>query len=157
MDKDEFDYYIFIDYSENLLGYILLSKENFNRIQNNLSKLKHYTEVRHKKPYIDSMKKLFEKNKILDSLDKYRIVELRQNVEMCSEIFDFCKRNSDSRFFISVDDRQYRGFMNLSKIIDGKKFCIIKEGKLKKGSKEYQTNKIIDTLLNIKRRIEKSK
>ncbi len=101
------------------------------------------------------MKKLFKKNKILNFLYKSKIIELRKNIEICSEIFDFCKKNHDSKIFISIDDRQYNGFIRLAKILDGKKFTIIKEGKLKKGSKEYQMSLIIDTLLNLKRRKQK--
>jgi hypothetical protein len=97
------------------------------------------------------MKNLFEKNNLLNYLSKYRISELRQNVEICSEIFDFCINLNQSKIFVSVDDRQYKGFMKLASIIDGKRFKIIKEGQLKKGSLEYQMNLIIDTLLNLKR------
>jgi len=98
------------------------------------------------------MKKLFERNKILACLDKHRITELRQNIELCSEVFNFCKNKSQSKIFISVDDRQYRGFMKLIEIIDGKRFTIVKEGKLRKNSEEYKLSLIIDTLLNLKRR-----
>lgn len=101
------------------------------------------------------MKKLFSKNKLLNSIYKYNITELRQNLEICSEIFNFCRKNPDSKIFISVDDRQYSGFIRLAKLLDGKRFTIIKEGKLKKGSEEYQINLIIDTLLNLRRRKQK--
>ena len=97
------------------------------------------------------MKKLFQKNKILECLDKHRITELRQNVELCSEVFNFCKNKPQLKIFISVDDRQYKGFMKLIKIVDGKRFTIVKEGKLRKNSNEYRLSLIIDTLLNLKR------
>ena len=149
--KREFDYYIFIDYSENLIGYIILEKSKVKDCSSKISKLKHYRELRYKKQYLRAMKKLFEKNKILEYFEKHRITELRQNIELCSEVFDFCKNKLNSRIFISVDDRQYKGFMKLAKIIDGKRFVIVKEGKLKKNSKEYQLSLIIDTLLNLRR------
>ena len=101
------------------------------------------------------MKKLFKKNKILEFLDKEGITELRQNIEICSEIFDFCKKNPEARIFISVDDRQYNGFMKMEKILDKGRFTIVKEGKLKKGSEVHKMSLIIDTLLNIKRRKQK--
>jgi len=151
MGAREFDYYIFIDYSENLIGYIIIFKEKINECLARIPKLKHYKNLKHKKQYLKSMKKLFEKNNILKCLDGHRITELRQNIELCSEIFDFCKKNNESRIFISIDDRQYKGFMKLLQIIDGKRFTIIKEGKLKKNSREYQLSLIIDTLLNLKR------
>ena len=151
MKKDEFDYYIFMDYSENLIGYSIISKERIKEILPKISKLKHYKGLRHKTQYLNSIKKIFEKEKILEIVSKYKITELRQNIEICSEIFEFCGKNPDSKIFISVDDRQYRGFMKIASIIDGKKFKIVKEGQLKKDSKEYGMSLIIDTLLNLKR------
>jgi hypothetical protein len=151
MHKEEFDYYIFVDYSENLIGYIIIDKKRINELLPKISKLKHYKTLKNKVQYLNAMKNIFEKNKILNILSKHRITELRQNVEICSEIFDFCLNLNQSKIFISVDDRQYRGFMKLASIIDGKKFKIIKESQLKRDSIEYQMNLIIDTLLNLKR------
>lgn len=155
MKHKQFDYYIFIDYSENLIGYIIVNKNKVKELIPKVSKLKHYTKLKYKRQYLGSMKKLFEKNKILDLLEKERVTELRQNIEICSEIFDFCRKNSQAEIFISVDDRQHNGFMRLAKILDGRRFTIIKEGKLKKGSEEYKISLIIDTLLNLKRRKQK--
>ena len=155
MKAKEFDYYIFIDYSEDLIGYIIVDREKIKELLTKISKLKHYTKLKYKRQYLDSMKKLFRKNKVLDFIDKHKIVELRQNIEICSDIFNFCEKNTEAKIFISVDDRQYNGFMRLAKMLDGKRFTIIKEGKLKKGSEEYQMNLIIDTLLNLKRRKSK--
>lgn len=140
-----------MDYSENLIGYSIISKEKIKELLPKISKLKHYNILRHKSQYLNSIKKIFEKEKILDTLSKHKITELRQNIEVCSEIFDFCRKNSDSKFFISVDDRQYKGFMKIASIIDEKKFKIVKEGQLKKDSIEYKMSLIIDTLLNLKR------
>ena len=128
MHKDEFDYYIFMDYSENLIGYCIINKEKIKELLLKISKLKHYKGLRHKEQYLNSIKKIFEKNKILEIVSKHKITELRQNIEICSEIFEFCRKNSDSKIFISVDDRQYRGFMKIASIIDGKRFKIVKEG-----------------------------
>lgn len=149
MKKEEFDYYIFMDYSENLVGYCIIPKEKIQELLPKISKLKHYRSLRHKNQYLHSLKKVFEKEKILDILLKHKITELRQNIEICSEIFDFCGKSSNSTLFISVDDRQYRGFMRIASIIDGKRFKIIREGQLKKDSIEYKLSLIIDTLLNL--------
>ena len=151
MGAKEFDYYIFIDYSENLIGYILLSKDQIRECLSKTSKLKHYKELKHKKLYLKSMRKLFEKNEVLKCFEKHRITELRKNIELCSEVFNFCKIKPQLKIFISVDDRQYKGFMKLIKIIDGKRFTIVKEGELRKNSNEYKLSLIIDTLLNLKR------
>lgn len=151
MHKEDFDYYIFIDYSENLIGYIIISKEKINELLQKTSKLKHYRGLKYKVQYLNAIKKSFEKNKILEILVKYRITELRQNIEVCSEIFGFCVKFKESKIFICIDDRQYRGFMRLASMIDGRRFKIIKEGQLKKDSMEYRLSLIIDTLLNLKR------
>ena len=151
MYKEEFDYYVFMDYSENLIGYIIINKDKINELLPRISKLKHYKGLKHKIQYLNSMKIMFDKNKIFDLISKYKTSELRQNIELCSEVFEFCSKNPNSKFFISVDDRQYKGFMKIASIIDGKRFKIIKEGKLKVNSAEYQMSLIIDTLLNLKR------
>ena len=150
MHKDEFDYYIFMDYSENLIGYIIIPKERIKELLPKIKKFKHYKGLRNKINYLNAIKKVFEREQILNILLKHKITELRYNIEICSEIFDFCKRNINSKFFISVDDRQFKGFMKIASIIDGR-FKIIKEGKLKKDSKEYKFSLIIDTYLNLKR------
>jgi len=151
MHKDEFDYYVFMDYSENLIGYLIINKEKIKELLPKISKLKHYKGLRNKVQYLNSIKKVFEKDKILEIVSKYKVAELRQNIEICSEIFEFCRKNPDSKFFMSVDDRQYKGFMKIAFLIDGKRFKIVKEGQLKKNSIEYEMSLIIDTLLNLKR------
>jgi len=151
MKSKIFDYYIFIDYSLDLIGYVIISKSNVYDCLLKTSKLKHYKNLKYKRAYLRSMKKLFEKNEILRSVDKYRVTELRYNIEICSEVFDFCKKHPDSKIFISIDDRQYKGFMKILRSIDGKRFTILKEGKLVKNSREYKLSLIIDTLLNLKR------
>lgn len=150
--KDKlFDYYIFMDYSESLVGYIIINKKNIKELLSKTSKLKHYNRVKNKSPYLLSIKRIIDKQKIMSLLEKSGIKELRQNIEICSEIFDFCKKNRECKIFISVDDRQYRGFMRLANTLDGNRFKIIKEGKLKKDSMEHRLNLIIDNLLNLKR------
>jgi hypothetical protein len=151
MGEREFDYYIFVDYSEDLIGYIILKNDQIKDCLSRASKLKHYKGLKQKKLYLQSMKNSFDKNEILRFLEKHRITELRQNIELCSEIFEFCKDKNNSNIFISVDDRQYKGFMKLLNVLDGKRFTIVKEGKLKKHSLEYRLSLIIDTLLNLKR------
>lgn len=155
MYKEEFDYYIFMDYSENLIGYIIIEKEKLDEVLAKILRLKHYKGLKHKIQYLNAAKNLFEKEKIFEIILKHKITELRQNIEICSEIFDFCKLKSASKIFISVDDRQHRGFMKIASIIDGKRLKIVKEGQLKKGSAEYQMSLIIDTLLNLKRTRQK--
>ncbi len=151
MKREEFDYYIFMDYSENLIGYIIIDKQKLNELLPRITRLKHYKGLKNKMQYLNAAKKLFKKDKILELITKHKIAELRQNIELCSEILDFCGKKSESNMFISIDDRQYKGFMKILSLIDGKRFKIIKEGQLKIGSIEYQMSLIIDTLLNLKR------
>jgi hypothetical protein len=155
MNKEEFDYYVFVDYSENLIGYIIIERGSKDKLLPIIQKLKHYKGLKCKVEYLNATKKSFGKNNLFDYLVKNRITELRQNVEICSEIFDFCKSKETAKIFISVDDRQYRGFMKLASIIDGKRFKIVKEGSLKRNSIEYKMSLIIDTLLNLKRTRDK--
>lgn len=154
MHKEDFDYYIFIDYSENLIGYIIIAKEKINSLILKIPKLKHYKGLKHKTEYLNAANKIFDKKDILGDLSQHRITELRKNLEICSEVVSFCKDFSKSKIFISVDDRQYKGlmkFMELSSLINETRFKVIKEGELKKNSVEYKLNLIIDTLLNLKR------
>jgi len=48
----EFDYYIFIDYSENLIGYNIIEKEKLKNLLPKISKLKHYKVLTEKKKNI---------------------------------------------------------------------------------------------------------
>lgn len=140
-----------MDYSENLIGYVIIDKQRLNELLPKITKLKHYKGLKNKVQYLNAAKRLFEKEKILHIVSKHKIAELRQNIELCSEILDFCRKESESNMFISIDDRQYRGFMKIVSLIDGKRFKIVKEGQLKINSPEYQMSLIIDTLLNLKR------
>ncbi len=126
MGTKQFNYYIFIDYSENLIGYIILNGNMVTECLSKISKLKHYNNLRKKKLYLKSMKNLFKRNNILSIFDKVQITEIRKNVELCSEVLDFCKNHKDSSIFISVDDRQHKGFMKLAELVDEKNLFIIK-------------------------------
>ena len=49
MGAKEFDYYIFIDYSEDFIGYNIIGKEKIKELLPRISKIKHYKEIKHKK------------------------------------------------------------------------------------------------------------
>lgn len=155
MKKEEFDYYIFVDYSENLIGYIIIKKEELKNCLPWIHKLKHYHHLKFRDIYLKTIKTIFEKNDVPECFCKHRITELRHNVELCSEVFEFCKNHLEKRIFISIDDRQYKGFMNFininKDILNKKRFTIVKEGELRLHSIEYKLNLIIDSLLNLKR------
>lgn len=151
----KFDYYIFIDYSENLIGYLILNGKNLDNILPFCGKLKHYSSLRYKNEYIKSIKKYFDCNDIFCFFECLKIVELRNNLEIYSDILEFIDKKGDFKFFISVDDRQYKNFEKLVSVVDCKNYVIIREGKLKKNSIEYKMSLLIDTLLNIERKRNK--
>ena len=85
-------------------------------------------------------------------IEKFKISELRTNLEIYGDVLKFIGRNKDLNFFVSVDDRQYKNFEKLVGVFDGENSRVVREGKLKKGSNEYKLSLIIDTLLNIEKR-----
>lgn len=150
--KREIDYYIFIDYSERLVGYIIIQKEKIKELLPRIAKLHHYKDIKYKKAYIQSIKRVFEKKKIDDYLFKFKSKELKDNLSVFVDIIDFIKKNNNYGMFISVDDNQFIPFTKLLDIINHKDFItIVKESKLKKESTEYTLNLIIGTKLNIER------
>ncbi len=151
MGAKEFDYYIFIDYSEDLIGYTIFERDKVKEILLKTSKLKHYKEIKHKKQYLKAVRKGFEKKKILKDIFVFKIKKISRNLEIFVDIGEFIKSNSNCLIFLSIDDNQYSSFKRLVKIVDGTNILIIKEGKLRKDSPEYRLSLIIDNLLNIKR------
>ena len=152
MKKKEIDYYIYIDYSENLIGYSIIKKDKVEMLLPKISKLKHYKKLKYKREYLNSMKKLFIRNEIDSYLLKFKIRKIRDNREIYSDVLDFIKKREHCVIFISIDDKEYRKFIKLVHIVDGEKTKVVKEGQLKKGTNEYQMSLIIDTKLNLERR-----
>jgi len=151
MGAKEFDYYIFIDYSEDLIGYTIFERNKVKEILPKISKLKHYKEIKHKKQYIKAIRRGFEKKEILKDILVFKIKKISRNLEIFVDIGEFIKSNSNCLIFLSIDDKQYSSFKRLVKIVDGTNILIIKEGKLRKDSPEHRLSLIIDNLLNIKR------
>ena len=147
----EFDYYIFIDYSENLIGYNIISKDKVKELLPKISKFAHYKKLKHKSSYIHPIKKIIEKNRILDFFTKHKIREMRQNLEIYSEVLEFLKKHDNCIIFISIDNHEYSNFQKLVKIIDGEKTVIKQESELIIGTPEYQVSLVLDSLLNIER------
>jgi hypothetical protein len=154
MYKKEFDYYIYIDFSENLIGYNIIEKSKIRELIPRISKLKHYKTLKHKSEYLNSMKKLFKRNNIGSYLVKAKILNMRENIILFSEVLDFIKKHSSCIIFISVDDFQFRSFKKLIGVLDENNTEVVKESKLQKGTTEYRMSLIIDTQLNIVRRKE---
>ncbi len=151
MGKREFDYYIFIDYSENFIGYNIIENSKLKELLPKISKIKHYKEVNQKGQYIKAIKKVFDKCDITNYFLKYKIKKMVQTLEIFTDIADFIVSHKDSSIFISLDDHQASNFERLVKDIDGKKVVVINEGKLRKDTIEHRLSLIIDNLLNIER------
>ncbi|MBS3077527.1 hypothetical protein J4233_04620 [Candidatus Pacearchaeota archaeon] len=153
----EFDYYIFIDYSENFLGYLILDGEEIKTILPKISKFAHYKKLRHKSLYIHSIKKVVDKMELIKYFVKFKIKTLRDTPEIYADLVEFIRKNDNCIIFISVDDRQFSNFERLVRNIDGKNNKIVKESQLKKGSAEHRLSLVLDTLLNMERLKNESK
>jgi len=151
----EFDYYIFIDYSENLIGYNIIGRDKVKELLPKIKKLSHYKKIRYKREYLNSMKKLFEREKINSYLEKIKIKNVRNNLDIFVEVFEFTKRHEKCIIFISVDNFQYKAFGKIVNLVDGNKVEIVRESQLKRDSPEYRLSLIIDTQLNLMRRKQK--
>ena len=146
-----FDYYLFIDYSENLIGYNIIEKSKIDEALPKISKLKHYKSVKHKREYLNAIKKMFENENVCGFFLKTKIKEIRQNIEIYTDVADFLKNHANCIAFVSIDNNQYMSFCRLVKIIDGENTKIVKESDLKKDSAEYKLSLVIDNLLNLER------
>jgi len=151
MGAKQFDYYIFIDYSENYLGYLIIERERIRDFLPKISKFAHYKELKHKPAYLHSIRKVIEKNKIQSYLLKNKIRKVPDTPEIYSDILEFLKEHNNCLIFISVDNKQYSNFERLVKIIDGTNIKVVKESELKKDTFEYRISLVLDTLLNIER------
>jgi len=150
--KSIIDYYIFIDYSDKLVGYIVIQKEKIPALISKITKLHHYRNIKHKRAYIKSIKKVFIKNKIKEFLLKCKIKGLKDNLIIFVDVVDFIKKHDNCKIFASVDNNQFNSFKKLLDIVPHKDHTmLVKESDLKKGSVEYRLNLIIDTILNIER------
>lgn len=146
------DYYIYLDYSESLVGYTIIQKDNAEKLLPRISKFHHYKDIKNKKSYIQSIKKVFDKNNIDYYILKLKIKTLKDNLSIFVEILDFVKKYDNCKIFASIDNNQFIAFTRLLELIPHKSHVtIVKESDLKKGSMEYRLSLIIDTKLNIER------
>lgn len=151
MGVKQFDHYIYIDYSENILGYMIVEKDKIAEFLPKISKFAHYKDLKHKREYIHSIKRVIEDNQILSYLLKHKIKGVVSTPEIYSDILEFLKGHKNCLIFISVDNKQYSNFEKLVKIIDGINTKVVRESELKKDTFEYRMSLVLDTLLNIER------
>ncbi len=147
----KFDYYVFIYYSNNFLGYSVVEDCKISKILPLITRFRHYRNARKRKLYLKNVRDTIKKQKIKNYFYKIKIREIRSTPEIYTDIAEFISRNKNCLIFVSVDNNQYRNFKRLVKIIDGENILVKKESELKKGTPAYRISLVIDNLLNIER------
>ena len=150
--KTEFDYYIYVDYSENLVGYTIIEKNKVKKLLPKISRFIHYRRSKNRKVYLKYIHDTIKREKIYSYFVKFKIKGMYENLEICTDVLDFVKKHEHCIIFVSIDDKQYRKFRKLVNIVNGEKTKVVKESELKKGTAEYQMSLLLDNLLNIERR-----
>jgi hypothetical protein len=147
----EFDYYIFIDYSENLIGYSIIENKRFKELIPKLSRFRHYKSAKNRKLYLKNVNQSIKREEIKSSFLRLKIKEMHKNVEIYADILEFLKKHDNCLIFVSVDNRQYSAFKKMINIVDGENVIVKQESELVKGTEEYQVSLVLDNLLNIER------
>ena len=152
MKVKNFDYYIYLDYSENLVGYNIIEKEKIPSILPNIVKFRHYKGEIHKRIYLIKIKREIKKSNLRSLMLKQKIGYIKDNLILFAEVLEFVKKNDNCIIFMSVDNNQYNAFLKLFRMIPHQSHVLVlKESDLKKESVEYKLSLIIDTMLNIER------
>jgi len=151
----KFDYYIYIDYSENLIGYAIIEKEKVKDLLPKISRFRHYRESKNRKIYLKHIRNTVKREKICSYFAEFKIKRIYENIGIYTEVLDFIKKHENCVIFISIDDKQYSKFRKLIQIVDGGKTKVVKESELKRGTAEYQMSLVIDNMLNIRRKQQK--
>ena len=150
--KWKIDYYIYIDYSKDLIGYNIIERENVELLLKKTSKFEHYKKVRHIGTYLIKIKKILKKKEILELLYTQKIRHLKDNISIFVEVIEFVKTHDNCAIFLSVDNNQFNAFTKLMELVPHKEHLVlVKESDLKKGSVEYKLSLIIDNMLVIER------
>ena len=147
----EFDYYIFIDYSENLIGYSIIENKNFKELLPKILRFKHYRKAKNRKLYLKNISRTIKKENIKSSFFRIKIKELNKNMEIYLDVLEFLKTHKNCIIFISVDNNQYLKFRKMVEIVDADKTIIKQESELKEDTPEYKVSLVLDNLLNIER------
>lgn len=151
MGAKQFDYYIFIDYSDALIGYLIIEKSKINDLLPKISRFRHYRETGDKGLYLRNVKKTFKRENLLSYFLKRKIKETRQNMGIFLDIGEFIKSHPNCMIFASIDNRQYSNFEHFVKIVDGSNIKVVRESELREGTIEYQISLVLDNWLNIER------
>ena len=147
----EFDYYIFIDYSEKLIGYSIIEKIKLRELAPKITRFRHYREAGNRKQYLKNVKNTFKREGIKSYFLKFKIREMYKNIEIHLDVLEFLKKHKNCIIFISVDNMQYPAFRKMVNIVDGENIVVKQESELIKGTLEYQASLVLDNMLNIER------
>lgn len=151
MGAKQFDYYIFIDYSEKLIGYVVIENKKLKELLPKISRFRHYRKASNKKLYIKNIKNTIKRDDIKSSFLRIKTKDMHKNMEIYLDVLEFLKKHNNCIIFISVDNSQYSAFRKMVNIIDGDRIIIKQESELIKGTPEYQISLVLDNLLNIER------
>ena len=147
----EFDYYIFIDFSENLIGYAIIENNKLEDLIPKISKFKHHRTARNRKLYLKNIKKSIKRDSIESYFSILKIKEMHKNMEIYLDVLEFLKKHENCIVFISVDNTQYSAFRKMVHIVDGENVIVKQESELIEGTPEYKVSLVLDNLLNIER------
>lgn len=151
MGAKQFDYYIFIDYSENLIGYNIIECKKIKEVLTKITRFRHYREARNKRLYLKNVKNTFKRERLLSYFLKNKIRDIKDNMEIFLEVGEFIKTHANCLIFVSIDDKQYSNFEKFVEFVDGKNIKVMKESQLKENSPEYKVSLVLDNWLNIER------
>jgi len=154
-NRRDYDYYIFLDYSEGLIGYNIIEREKIGELLPKIVRFEHYKGRRNRKVYLKHINNTIKRENIKSYFEKIRILESRKNMELFIEIMEFIKGHEKCIIFMSVDDYQFKKLRRLIRLVNGENTEIRKESELKRGTPEYRVSLVIDNLLNIERRKDK--
>ncbi len=154
-NRRDYDYYIFLDYSEGLIGYNIIEREKIGELLPKIVRFEHYKGRRNRKVYLKHINNTIKRENIKSYFEKIRILESRKNMELFIEIMEFVKGHEKCIIFMSVDDYQFKKLRRLIRLVNGENTEIRKESELKRGTPEYRVSLVIDNLLNIERRKDK--
>lgn len=147
-----FDYYIFIDYSVDFIGYNIIENKNVPAVLQKIVKFRHFKDERHKRTYLIKIKREIKNSDLTSFILKQKINHLKDNLLIFAEVMDFVKGNDKCLIFMSVDNNQFNAFKRLLEMIPHENHVTLKkESDLKRNSPEYRLSLIIDTMLNIER------
>jgi len=151
MKYKEFDYYIFVDFSENLIGYNIVEKQQINNLLPKIKRFRHYKNVDNKKSYLKNVRKTFKREQIKSCFLRFKVKRMDENMGIYLDILEFLKKHENCIIFISVDNRQYSAFRKMIDIVDGERVVVKQESELREGTLEYQLSLVLDNWLNIAR------